>query len=114
MTTATFKDMQLLITEQAGPAIYHQAHLCSGEELSAGRIRVKRADPLDFTAYDMVACDACDHQMALHWFLNDKYADWIAENYCAHGVKRCECGSLKIGIQPYRPGHSWWCPVAAP
>ncbi len=24
----------------------------------------------------------------------------------------CECGSAKIGVPDYAPGHSLWCPVA--
>ncbi len=90
--------------------VYHSPQHCNDGE--SGLITFCEADPLDMYSLDEFVCTACNNRMAVQWFTAE-FADWIGERYMVGNPSGCECGSAKaLGIKPYLPGHSWWCPVA--
>jgi len=110
---ATFKEVQKVILDLPGKVhLFHNPAKCLTGQM--GSVELERVDPLDFVKHDELVCRGCNHSMALHWFMTEEYAEWIEENYVVDLAIACECGSAKIGIKPYKPGHSWWCPVVVP
>jgi len=91
--------------------IYHNPSVCRPENFPQGKVEFRPADVDDFMTSDGFFCTDCESLMDIVWFTAEHQA-WIDENYTLSASGGCECGSYKgLGIEPYRAGHSFWCPV---
>lgn len=55
-------------------------------------------------------CGTCIDEEILE-MLSEEGPELIS-SYHARIVAVCECGSKKLGVEDFAPGHSAWCPVA--